>query len=299
MSAPAHPHASVADAPVVLVTGASSGIGAATALALAGRSARLVLVSRSAPALERVQRRCVEAGGEVHVMVGDVTDKDQVQAAVEEAVRRWGRLDVCVSSAAVMSYGTHVQTPREVFDEVVAVNLLGAANVARSALITFRRQQSGTLVVVGSLLGRVPVPLAGPYVTSKWGLRGLVRVLQQENRDLPGVHVVSVAPGAVRTPIYRQAATYLGRHGAPPPPVTTPERVARVVLTAVDRPGRRERDADALGGLLNKAMSTAHVMVPGLYDVLVGPLMSRFGTGRTPQPDTDGNVFTPVPEMEG
>lgn len=298
MSAPAHPHASVDDAPVVLVTGASSGIGAATALAWAGRGARLVLVSRSAPALERVQQRCFEAGGEVHVVVGDVTDADQVQAAVDEAVRSWGRLDVCVSSAAVMSYGTHVQTPGEVFDQVVAVNLLGAANVARSALTTFRQQQSGTLVVVGSLLGRIPVPLAGPYVTSKWGLRGLVRVLQQENRDLPGVHVVSVAPGAVRTPIYRQAATYLGRHGAPPPPTTTPQRVARVVLAAVERP-RRERDADALGGMLNKAMSTAHLVVPGLYDVLVGPLMSRFGTGRTPQSETRGNVFTPVPELEG
>ncbi|MEO6879989.1 MAG: SDR family NAD(P)-dependent oxidoreductase [Mycobacteriaceae bacterium] len=297
MSPPAHPHVSADDALVVLVTGASSGIGAATALAWAGRGARLVLLSRSAGALERVRRRCAEAGGEVHVVIGDVTDVDQVQAAVDEAVRRWGRLDVCVSSAAVMSYGTHVQTPREVFDQVVSVNLLGAANVARSALVTFRRQQSGTLVVVGSLLGRVPVPLAGPYVTSKWGLRGLVRVLQQENRDLPGVHVVSVAPGAVRTPIYRQAATYLGRHGAPPPPVTTPERVARVVLAAVERP-RRERDADALGGVLNKAMSAAHLVVPGLYDVLVGPLMSRFGTGRAPQSATAGNVFTPVPELE-
>lgn len=297
MSKPAHPHASGADAPVVLVTGASSGIGAATALAWAGRGARLVLASRSAPTLERVRQRCVEAGGEAHVVVCDVTDADQVEVAVDEAVRRWGRLDVCVSSAAVMSYGTHVQTPRQVFDQVVSVNLLGAANVARSALTTFRQQQAGTLVVVGSLLGRVPVPLAGGYVTSKWGLRGLVRVLQQENRDLPGVHVVAVAPGAVRTPIYRQAATYLGRHGSPPPPVTTPQRVAHVVLSAVEHP-RRERDADVLGGVLNKAMSVAHLVVPGLYDVLVGPLMARWGTGRTPQPETEGNVFTAVPELE-
>lgn len=70
-----------------------------------------------------------------------------------------------------------------------------------------------------------------------------------------------------------------------------------MVLAAVERP-RRERDADALGGVLNKAMSTAHLLVPGLYDVLVGPLMSRFGTARTPEPETEGNVFTAVPELE-
>lgn len=283
--------------PVVLITGASSGIGRATAEAYARRGARLVLVSRSRPVLEAVAQRCTALGGTARVVVADVTDRAQVAAAVDDAVGAWGRLDVCVSSAAVMSYGTHADTPAEVFDRVVSVNLLGAANVARAALRVFRAQRAGTLVVVGSVLGRVAIPLAGSYVTSKWGLRGLTRVLRQENRDLADVHVVSVAPGAVRTPIYRQAASVLGHPGSPPPPVTTPERVARLVLRAVAS-NDRERDADALGGVANKAVTGAFVVAGPLYDVLVGPMMRTLGVGRAKQPSTDGNVFEPVPALE-
>ncbi|UZJ26357.1 SDR family NAD(P)-dependent oxidoreductase [Rhodococcus antarcticus] len=283
--------------PVVLVTGASSGIGRATAELYAGRGARLVLCSRSADALERVRARCADLGAEVEVVVTDVADAAQVQSAVDRAVARFGRLDVCVSAAAVMSYGQHADTPAEVFDRVVTVNLLGAANVARSALGVFRAQEQGTLVVVGSLLGRAAVPLAGSYVASKFGLRGLTRTLRQESRDHPGVHVTSVAPGAVRTPIYAQAATVIGRTGSPPPPVTTPERVAVQVLRAVEH-GSRERDADALGGLLNKGMSVAFTVLPGLYDVLVGPMMRTLGVSRKHRPNTEGNVFVPVAELE-
>ena len=283
--------------PVVLITGASSGIGRATAEAYAALGARLVLTSRSEQALDVVRHRCAALGAEVVVAVADVSDRTQVQAAVDAAVVAYGRLDVCVSSAAVMSYGTHAETPADVFDRVVTVNLLGAANVARAALTVFRRQQSGTLVVVGSVLGRVAVPLAGSYVTSKWGLRGLTRVLRQENRDLPGVHVTSVAPGAVRTPIYRQAASYLGRAGHPPPPATSPERVARQIVLAVRKPSR-ERDADALGGLLNVGITTVFTLAPGVFDLLVGPMMRTLGIAREPQPRTDGNVFEAVPELE-
>lgn len=286
------------NAPAVLITGASSGIGRATALAYAARGARLVLTSRSATALEAVRQQCADAGADAEVAVADVTDRAQVQAAVDTALSSFGRLDVCVSSAAVMSYGTHLDTPGEVFDQVVAVNLLGAANVARASLAVFRRQRAGTLVVIGSVLGRVAVPLIGPYVTSKWGLRGLTRVLQQEHRDLPDVHVTSVAPGAVRTPIYRQAASYLGHFGSPPPPVTSPERVAGQVLAAVARP-RRERDVDALGGVANTVMSLGFTLVPPVFDLAVGPLMRALGTSRSPAAQTQGNVFSPRAELEG
>ncbi len=284
-------------AQVVLITGASSGIGRACAERMAGPGTVLVLCSRSAQALEVVAARCRERGATVDVAVLDVTDHARVEEVVTAAVAAHGHLDVCISSAAVMAYGTHVQTPTAVFDRVVAVNLLGAAALARSVLIVFRAQRHGTLVVIGSLLGRVPVPLAGSYVVSKWGLRGLTRSLRQEQRDLPDVHVTSVAPGAITTPIYRQAATYLGRVGSPPPPTTTPERVARVVAKAVARP-RRERDADVLGGLLNKVMRLGFLVVPSLYDVLVGPLMRRLGVAQQPSPDGPGNVFDPHPELE-
>lgn len=266
-----------ATGPVVLVTGASSGIGRATAERYARRGARLVLCARSADVLEEVRAACEAMGAEADVVVTDVADADAVQAAVDHAVTRFGRLDVCVNVAGVTSYGTHVETPAAVFDQVVTVNLLGSANVARSVLGVFREQRAGTLVLVGSLLGRVAVPQMGAYVTSKWGLRGLTRVLQQENRDLPKVRITTVSPGSVRTDIYTRASSHGGRTGSPPPPSTSPDRVARAVVAAVARP-RRERDVDAVGGAVNKLLSVAFTAVPPLFDTLVGPLMRQLGT---------------------
>jgi len=98
---------------------------------------------------------------------------------VAAALARFGRLDVSVHVAGVSAYGHHTDTTAGVFAQVVTTNLIGAANVARSSLTVFRAQGAGTLVLVGSVLGRVDVPGMGAYVASKWGLRGLVRVLQR------------------------------------------------------------------------------------------------------------------------
>lgn len=263
--------------PVVLVTGASSGIGRATALEWASRGAALVLCARSSDALEQVRARCEDAGGRAVVARTDVTDADQVDAAVRHARTTFGRLDIAVSVAGVTSYGTHVETSAEAFERVVAVNLLGPANLARSALAGFREDNHGTLVVVGSLLGRVAVPGMGAYVASKWGLRGLVRVLQQENRDRPGVRITSVAPGSVRTAIYDRAGSANGEGGRAPAPSTSPRRVARQVVAAASaRPA--EHDVDALGGLINKLISTGYRSAPAAFDRLVGPLWSLSST---------------------
>lgn len=284
--------------PVVLVTGASSGIGRASALRFARDGAALVLCSRSADVLAEVAEQCRRAGaGTVLVAPTDVTEREQVHAAVDRAVTELGRLDVVVSSAAVMSYGSFVDTPPEVYERVVAVDLIGSANVARAALQVFRRQEHGVLVVVGSALARVTTPWIGSYVSAKWGLRGLTRVLRQETRDLPRVHVASVAPGAVDTPIYRQAATVLGRHGTSPPPTASADRIAAAVHASVADP-RRERDADVVGGLGNKVMTLGFVLTPALFDALVGPLYGRLAFARGRTDDTTGNVFAPRPELE-
>lgn len=259
------------------MTGASSGIGRATALEWAARGAALVLCARSADTLEEVRAACVKVGGQALVARTDVTNADQVDVAVRMARSTFGRLDIAVSVAGVTSYGTHVETSADAFAQVVAVNLLGPANLARSALAGFREDDHGTLVVVGSLLGRVAVPGMGAYVASKWGLRGLVRVLQQENRDRPGVRITSVAPGSVRTAIYDRAGSATGDGGRAPAPSTSPRRVARqVVAAASSRPG--EHDVDALGGLINKIISTGYRTAPAAFDLVVGPLWGLSST---------------------
>jgi NAD(P)-dependent dehydrogenase (short-subunit alcohol dehydrogenase family) len=275
----------------VLITGASSGIGRATAKELAGRGARLVLVSRGEDPLEEAADEARAAGAtEVVVCPADVTDEAAVQAAVDTAVDRFGRLDVVVHAAQVLAYGRIEDLPKAVFERVVDTALHGTATVARVVLPVFREQKAGHLVVVNSVLGNVAAPLMGSYVSAKWGQLGLVRVLQQETRDEPGISISAVQPGGVDTPIYVQAASWTGSTGRPPPPVYSPYRVARVILSTLDRPRRVVQ-----AGLFNSLITAGFRLAPGVYDVLVGPLLQRLAVAGDDVPPTTGNVFEPKP----
>jgi NAD(P)-dependent dehydrogenase (short-subunit alcohol dehydrogenase family) len=276
----------------VLVTGASSGIGRATAMELAGRGARLVLVARGEESLDETAAQALAAGAQAALIrPADVTDEDAVRAAVEDAVTEFGRLDVVVHAAQVMAYGRIEDVPREVYEQVVDVALHGTAVVARAVLPVFRRQGAGHLVVVNSVLGNIATPLLGSYVAAKWGQLGLIRVLQQETRDEPGISVSAVQPGGVDTPIYVQAASWTGSTGRPPPPVYSPQRVARVVLSTLDRPRRIVQ-----AGLFNPLITAGFRLLPGVYDALVGPLLQRMAVADDDVPPTEGNVFESRPE---
>ncbi|MEV0136259.1 SDR family NAD(P)-dependent oxidoreductase [Dactylosporangium sp. NPDC050688] len=274
----------------VVITGASSGVGNAAALAFAAAGDRLVLAARSRPALDAVARECRAAGAAVRVVTADVTRPETLDEVAAAAVAESGGIDVWVHTAAVMVYGRFEDVPAEIFDRVVQTDLVGAAAVARTALVRFRAQRHGVLVIAGSLLGSIVAPYMSAYVASKWGVRGLVRALRQETRDAPGIHVCLVAPGAINTPIYRNAANFAGRAGRPPPPVDPPEKVARAILRCAARP----RAMVTVGGadLVTRVAFTA---LPGLYDLLVGPLMRAGGLSRDPVAPHPGNVLAPLP----
>lgn len=276
--------------PVVLVTGASSGIGRATALQLAGRGVRLVLVARSVQSLTAAARQCRAAGATVLVVPADVADADAVEGAFAAAARRFGQVDAVVHAAAVVAYGRFEEVPTAAFDRVLSTNLTGTANVARSALLHFKASGGGRLVVVGSLLGKIAAPFMASYVTSKWAVHGLVRTIQVEARSVPGLEVSLVSPGGVDTPVYHQAASWLGRQGRPPPPVDPPEKVAHAVVRALERP-RRESSV----GPANPVVVLGFRAFPAVFDALVTPLMRLGGLGRDAVEPHEGNVFEPRP----
>jgi short-subunit dehydrogenase len=282
------------EAPTVLVVGASSGIGRSVAHRLAGRGTRLVLASRSPETLELTRQECVARGAEdVLVVPTDVGDREQVEALFAQGRQRFGRVDGVVHAAAVLAYGRFEDVPPDVFDAAVRTNLTGAANVARCALNLFGEQEGGALVVVGSVLAKIATPYMATYCAGKWGLQGLVRVLQIEARDRPGVHVSLVSPGGVNTPIYDLAGTYTGRPGTPPPPVIAPERAAAKVVAALDRPKR-----DLAAGPANWVMVTGFRLLPAVYDALVGPMMRALGQGAPGIAGNPGNVLAPAPSSE-
>ena len=178
------------------------------------------------------------------------------------AERELGGLDVVIHSAAALAYGRFEDIPSDVFHTAVETTVGGTVNVARAALNHFRPHgDRGSLIVVGSLLGKIATPFMSTYVTSKWAVHGLVRTLQIEARETPGISISLVSPGGVDTPVYRQAGSYLGVHGRPPPPVSSPEQVAAAVVRAIDQPSR-----ETSVGPLNPLVVFGFRTLPGVFD---------------------------------
>jgi NAD(P)-dependent dehydrogenase (short-subunit alcohol dehydrogenase family) len=276
----------------VLVTGASSGIGRAVALQLAERGDSLVLLARRTVELEQVESECRKLGSpDTVVATADVADAQAVDEAIAVAAEQLGPLDSVVHAAGIAAYGRFDEIPRDVFDRVYQVNVAGTANVARSALRHFDAHgRKGDLVLFGSVVGRISTPYLSPYVSSKWAVHGLARTLQAE--QTPGGHRISlVEPGGVDTSIYEKAASYLGVQGKPPPPVYDAATVARATVALLDHP-RRERSV----GLLNPLMSLGFRTMPAVYDLIVGPLMSRLALADEPVHDHPGYAFEPTAE---
>ncbi|MGQ0629825.1 MAG: SDR family NAD(P)-dependent oxidoreductase [Sporichthyaceae bacterium] len=274
---------------VVLIVGASSGIGRVTAHQLAAGGDRLVLAARGKAALEATAEECRAFGASaVTVVPVDIRDDGAVAHLVEEVIAEHRKLDAVIHTAAVVSYGALTDVPTEVFDAVLNINVHGAANVARAALPVFRRQRYGSLVLLGSLLGDIAAPAMTPYVLSKHAVKMLGRQLSLEHRDLPDVHITVVSPGGVDTPIYRQAANYQGRPGRPPAPVDRPDKVARAIVGALDRPRERINV-----GVANPLIKFGFTVLPRVFDALVGPLFHLLASKPGTQEPTTGNVLEP------
>jgi len=280
---------------VVLVVGGSSGIGLATALRLHDEGAHVVLCARDGARLAQLADRIGGRGGRpVGHVVADVLDADQVRHAVETVVADHGRIDAVVTSAQSMAYGGIEELPRDVFEAVVDTAVMGAFHTAQAVLPHFRAQRHGALVVVSSLLAEIAVPQLSAYCTAKWGQLGLVRSLQLEVHDLPRVSVSLVMPGAVDTPIYDQAATYAGRHGAAPPPVVEPDRVARAVVGTLTSPRRMVHVGPA-----NWVTVIGYRLMPGIYDRLAPLLVAKVVLRGHGVPPDEGNVRSPRAAGEG
>lgn len=275
---------------VVVITGATSGIGRSAAHAFAGAGARLVLAARSTETLREVAEECNERGAEVACVTTDITDEAQVTELMAVAVRTFGRIDICVANASVYSYGTFEETPPEVFRNVVETNLFGAIHTARQVLPHFRRQGSGTLILVGSVYSRISSPYVSPYVASKFGLYGFARVLRQELRKAEHIEVALVLPATIDTPIYQHAANYTGKPVHPLPPVVHPHRVAEAIVRNAERPR-----AVTVVGAVQSLFIPLHALFPRLYDRCVGPLMNLVALRGRGAAASDGTVFEPDP----
>jgi short-subunit dehydrogenase len=281
------------DGAVVVLTGASSGIGRAAALRFADKGADLVLASRGSESLDAVAAACRERGVRAVSVPTDVADSDQVEALADRAASELGRIDVWVNDAAVMAYGAIGEVPFEVQRRIIETNLLGTMCGARAALPHLQRQGRGVIINVASLYAKMTSPYVSAYATSKFGVLGFSEVLRQELKSDRKIHVCTIMPGSIDTPVFRHAANYTGRTIRPVPPVASPERVARAIVRCAEHPRR-----EVTVGQLHHIASWGHALLPRTYSELAPKAMRFVAIGKEPSPHGDGNVFTPEPELD-
>jgi NAD(P)-dependent dehydrogenase (short-subunit alcohol dehydrogenase family) len=224
---------------VVVVMGASSGIGRATALAAAARGATVVAAARTGSALDTLVQEITSTGGTASSVVADTAAPDQVEAVAARAVDRYGRIDTWAQVAGVAAYGRFLEIPPEEFQRVVDVTFMGGVHAARAALPRLRAAGGGTFVQVSSVVARRSFPVATPYSAAKHAVDGFVEALRQElAHDGEPITVAQILPAAINTPFFDKARTHLGVKPGGPPPVYQPQLVADAILHAAEHPTR-------------------------------------------------------------
>jgi len=276
---------------VVVVVGASSGIGRETALQLGQRHAGVVLAARNDEALHAAADEVERLGGKPLVVPTDVSDFDQVRALRDRAVEHFGRIDTWVNATAASLYGTVEQTSPEEIRRVIDVTLLGHIWGMKLAAEQMRKQGGGTIVDVASALGKRSVPLQSAYCAAKHGLVGFAEAMRLElEKEKTGVALTTILPSSVNTPLFSHARSKLGVRPAPIPPVYEPRVVAQAILAVAEQP---RREVVVGGG--GKALAFLERLSPRLADrFMLGP-GKAFEKQQTSQPDDgEDNLFAPM-----
>jgi NAD(P)-dependent dehydrogenase (short-subunit alcohol dehydrogenase family) len=271
---------------VVVITGASSGIGRCSARRFAEHGCRLVLAARGESGLHEAVSECRLVGAEVYGVRTDVRVEAQVQDLAGAAIERFGRIDVWVNNAGVISYGRFEDLPSEIFRGVIETNLMGQVHGARAVLPYFRRQQEGVLINLASVWARVTAPDVSAYVTSKFAVRAFSECLRQELEQFHDITVTTILPQAVDTPIFDHAANYEGSRARPIPPLLPADEVAEGILRCAQYPER-----EVTYRYLGRATELLHTAFPWLYQRMVPSAFAVGNYSSEPAAVGPGNVL--------
>jgi short-subunit dehydrogenase len=271
---------------VVVLTGASSGIGRASAYEFARCGAALFLVARDRHALHDVAETCHRLGGQARLVVADVSRPDDVARLAQSVVETAGRIDVWVNNAGIGALGPFDEVPLDAHEQVVQTDLLGGLRGAHAVLPHFKRQGQGILINNISLGAWAPQPYAASYSAAKFGLRAFAESLRGELRSWPDIHVCNLYPSVMDTPGFRDGGNYTGHAVKPVPPVYDPRRTARAIV----RLARRPRHSVYVG--LPAVLSLIAQLIPG-YSLINAGLVDNSLRRARPTPRSSGNLFSP------
>ena len=281
----------------VVITGASAGIGRATARLFAESGARVGLIARGVEGLRGAEEDVTAAGGTAHGVVADIADFGQVDAAATRIEEELGPIDVWVNVAFTSVFAPFAEITPEEFRRVTEVTYLGFVHGTMAALARMRPRDHGVIVQVGSALGERSIPLQSAYCGAKHAINGFTSSLRCELlHERSAVRVTVVQMPAVNTPQFSWVRSRLPRRPQPVPPIYQPEVAARGVVRAAGHPGRRQY----LVGASTKATVLANRVVPALLD----RYLARTGydsqqTGERQPADQPGNLWQPQDQAPG
>ena len=271
----------------IVITGATSGIGLATARMAAEKGANLVLVARNEDALRELADEVISHNGQAIYTVGDVADEAVLRRAGENAVKTFGGFDTWVNNAGCSIYGRIMEVPMEDFRRLFETNLWGVVNGSRVA-VEHLRKNGGALINVGSELSDSAVPLQGIYTSSKHAVKGFTDSLRMEvEADEYPISVSLIKPTSIHTPFPENARSYLHYEPQLPPPVYAPELVAEAILYCAENPTR-----EFFVGEMAKLHSSMATWTPRIFDVANEALIdSAQNSGEPPMPNRPDGLY--------
>jgi NAD(P)-dependent dehydrogenase (short-subunit alcohol dehydrogenase family) len=234
---------------------------------------------------------CRRSGIRALVVETDVTDEEAVRRLAAKALELRGRVDVWVNNAGVTVFTQLDEGPFEPHRKVIETNVYGAMFGARAILPVFKRQHAGVLIDVSSVLGKVGQPYVPSYVISKFALQGLAETLRTEVAEEPHIHICTLLPYAVDTPHFEHGANRIGLDARAMPPMQSPEKVARALVSLAEHP-RRELYVPRyarLGVALQRVF-------PAVADRVLLDVTREWHFGHQSQPTTTGNLYSPSAE---
>ena len=281
------------DEQVVVIVGASSGIGRECALRFAKAGAKLVLAARDDHALSTLADEITASGGEATYQACDATLIEEVETVAQLAEARFGRIDTWVNDAAVSVYARFWETTPEEFRRVMEVNYLGQINGCLAALPALRRSGGGAIIAISSVESIVSLPLHAAYSASKHAVEGAMDALRRElMAEGAPISVTSVKPATINTPFFNNSRNTMDVKPKGPSPIYDPGVVADCVLYAAAHPVR-----DLFAGGAARMMAGAQMRMPGLIDRILAKTGIPASRTDEPQPGgKDGNLYEPYPD---
>ena len=278
---------------VVVITGASSGIGKITAIEFAKHGANVVLAARREFGLEKTARDCESYGVKAVVVPTDVSSEEEVQNLATRAIAQFGQIDIWINNAGVYMMGEIKDTPTDAIRRLMDVNFFGMVYGCKAALPHMLQRGRGHIINTGSQAGKMAYRFAATYCASKYAMTAFTDALRQELYGT-GVDVSLVMPNSTDTPLFHYAANFAGRTIKPMEPISTAKDVADTFIRLAET-----KDRESYVTNFPRGLAVVHAVAPGMHDRIMARHTEKKHFKEEPARPSRGNLFQPDPSHTG